>query len=162
MLRLSLPSLLIAAVVQPAIAEEMWGGSLQSNRAGQVWINVGGVSQHFQNAGSMNQQNFGYGMEYQVDRNRYLVLGAYRNSVYDTTRYFGGAWMPLSYGFLKLGAIAGVANGYEDMRNGGFFPVILPVLALEGERVGANFVYIPTIAAKVSGAVAMQLKYRFY
>lgn len=162
MRRLALPSILIAAVVQPAIAEDLRHGGLRPNRAGQVWVNVGGVSQHFANADTMNQQNFGYGMEYQVDRKRYLVLGMYRNSVYDTTHYVGGAWMPLTLGFLKLGAIAGVANGYEDMRNGGFFPVILPVLALEGGRVGANFVYIPTIAAKVSGAVAMQVKYRFY
>lgn len=162
MTRLLLLPLLIAAAVQPAIAAERWNAAPLKNRANQLWINVGGVSQHFDNATALNQENFGYGVEYQVDRNRYLVLGAYRNSVHADTRYFGGAWMPLSYKAFKLGAIAGVVNGYKDMRNGGYFPVILPVLAVEGGRVGANFVYIPSIAAKVSGAVAMQLKYRFY
>lgn len=153
--------LLIAAVVQPAFAAERWAAAPLKKKPDQLWINVGGISQHFDNASALNQENFGYGLEYQVDRNRYLVAGAYRNSVHADTRYLGAAWLPLSYKALKLGAIAGVANGYKDMRNGGFFPVVLPVIAIEGERVGANFVYVPSIPAKVSGAVAMQLKYRF-
>jgi hypothetical protein len=65
-------------------------------------------------------------LEYKVDDDRSLILEQYRNSVFGTTRYLGGAWLPLEFGPLRVGAIAGLADGYPKMRNGGFFPVILP------------------------------------
>lgn len=134
---------------------------LQVDRPAQFWVNLGGISRHFEYAEKFNQQNYGYGIEYQLSASKYLVLGGYRNSVHDDTRYIGAAWMPLAAGPFKLGAIAGLADGYAAMRDGGFFPVVLPVLAFERGRIGANFVVIPNMKDKVSGAVAMQLKFRF-
>ncbi len=153
--------LLLASALQPACADDTPVSLLLPGRPAQFWVNLGGISQHFQYAEEFNQQNFGYGIEYQLSASQYLVLGGYRNSVHADTRYIGGAWMPLAAGSFKLGAIAGLADGYAAMRDGGFFPVVLPVLAFERGRVGANFILIPNMKDKVSGAVAMQLKFRF-
>jgi hypothetical protein len=154
-------SLLSAGFMSPAKADDIPVPSLQSSKRNQFWFNFGGLSQHFENSSRFNQQNFGFGLEYQVDRARYLVLGEYQNSVHGSTRYAGGGWMPLTYGPFKIGAIAGVADGYPKMRGGRFFPIILPVMAIETKYVGANFVIMPSVAGKVSGCVAMQLKLRF-
>lgn len=153
--------LALAGLTASARAEFFPEASLQSSNRGQFWVNLGGMSQHFENASRFNQQNFGFGIEYQVDPRRYLVLGGYHNSVRKETRYVGGAWMPLAVGPVKLGVIAGVADGYPKMRNGGFFPIALPVVSVETKHVGANFVIMPSVADKVSGCVALQLKYRF-
>lgn len=127
----------------------------------QFWLNFGGMSQHFKNAGKFNQQNAGFGMEYAIDKERSLVIGEYRNSVHKDTRYIGGAWMPLGYGLVKVGALAGLVDGYPKMRGGGFFPVLLPLVAVETKYVGVNLTVMPSIPGQVSGCVAVQMKYRF-
>ncbi len=156
--------LLMAAGARPvaaATATEEPFLNLRPINQKQFWVNFGGLSQHFEGAERFNQQNFGFGVEYQTDPTRYVVLGEYQNSVHKNTRYIGGAWMPLKFGIVKLGAIGGAADGYPKMRNGGFFPVVLPVVAIETKHVGANFVIMPSVADKVSGCIALQLKYRF-
>lgn len=153
-------SLLFAGGVEAAVALDLSRISQPVNR-NQFWVNFGGLSQHFESAERFNQNNFGFGIEYQLSSSKYLVLGEYYNSVRGTTRYLGGAWMPLVYQQFKLGMIAGAADGYPKMRNGGFFPVALPALAFETRYLGANLVLMPSVADKVSGCVALQLKYRF-
>ncbi len=154
-------ALLIAGTLDSAAAADFTVQTFESATKEQFWRNSGGKSQHFENASRFNQDNAGYGIEFQADSTRYLVLGEYRNSVHKHTRYIGGAWMPVQYGAFKFGAIAGLADGYPKMRNGGMFPIVLPVLSVESKNVGANFVVMPSVAGKVSGCVALQIKFRY-
>lgn len=154
-------ALLMASALDSAAAADFSVRTFESATRDQFWRNSGGKSKHFENASRFNQDNVGYGIEFQADSTRYLVLGEYRNSVHKHTRYIGGAWMPVQYGAFKLGAIAGMADGYPKMRNGGMFPIVLPVLSVESKNVGANFVVMPSVAGKVSGCVALQIKFRY-
>jgi hypothetical protein len=154
-------SIILAGVPIYANAQESFEQSLLSAKESDFWVNFGAFSQHFNNASKFNQTNAGFGLEYQLDDDRALVIGQYRNSVRDTTRYLGGAWMPLEIGIVKFGAIAGMADGYPEMRGGGFFPIILPLMVVETRHVGINFTIMPNVATKVNGCLAMQLKFRY-
>ncbi|MBI1892068.1 MAG: hypothetical protein HYS18_15590 [Burkholderiales bacterium] len=139
------------------IPEHAWSNVKET----QFWMNFGGMSQHFKNANKFNQQNAGFGIEYALDKERSLVIGEYYNSVRGDTRYLGAAWKPLQFGPIKIGALAGMVDGYPKMRGGGFFPVVLPLLAFETRYVGLNLTVMPSIPGQVSGCVALQLKYRY-
>lgn len=135
--------------------------TLNAGTKGEWWVNMGAFSQHFSRASQFNQQNSGFGLEYQLNRENSLVIGHYRNSVRETTRYLGAAWMPLALGKFKFGVLAGAADGYPEMRDSGFFPIALPLVVFETKNVGLNFTMVPSISSKVAGCVAMQLKFRF-
>jgi hypothetical protein len=44
--------------------------------------------------------------------------------------------------------------------NGGWFPAVLPVASLEGERFGLNVALVPPLKDRLYGAVSFQLKVR--
>lgn len=128
--------------------------------SGQIWLNAGSISHHFNRDMRFNERNWGFGAEYKFDAEYSVFGGFYRNSMFETTRYAGLSYTPFKIGQARLGVIGGVADGYEGMNSGGFFPMISPVISIEGERVGVNFIVIPSIVSNVSNAVALQLKIR--
>ena len=69
--------------------------------------------------------------------------------------------MPFDIGPFKAGAVVGGFNGYPNANHGGWFPAIIPVVALEGRQLGLNVSFIPTVQDKLHGAISFQLKYRF-
>lgn len=129
-----------------------------------VWVTSGFWSYHQAHRDCYNQDNKGIGFEVALNDNWALALGRYRNSVREHSRYVQAVWTPdaaqLHFGDLRVtgGIAVGVVDGYPDMRQGKFFPALLPVASLEYGRVGLNVTYIPTIAGRVDGAVAVQLK----
>lgn len=129
-----------------------------------LWVTSGFWSYHQAHRDYYNQDNKGIGFEAAFNDNWSLALGRYRNSVREHSRYVQAVWTPdvaqVRFGELRVtGGIAfGLVDGYPDMRQGKFFPALLPVASLEYGRVGLNVTYIPTIAGRVDGAVAVQLK----
>ena len=67
----------------------------------------------------------------------------------------------LERGADRCGAI-GAFEGYESANNGGWYVVPVPLLAVEGRHLGANFTIVPTIKDKVNGAVVLQIKLRVW
>lgn len=128
------------------------------DRSGQVWINAGSISHHLDRKYDYNERNYGLGLEYKLDARRSLFAGAYKNSMFRLTRYAGMSYTPFQLGPARIGVVVGVADGYREMRNGGFFPAISPVISVEGERFGVNILVIPSIASNVSNALALQFK----
>lgn len=128
--------------------------------APQLWITPGSVSHHFSRRG-YNERNWGLGVEYRFNAQVAAIAGQYRNSVRETSHYLAVAAQPYVIGPVRLGVIVGIVNGYPEMRNGRFAPLILPVASIEGDRIGANITYVPSITGKVHGAVALQIKFRF-
>jgi hypothetical protein len=53
----------------------------------------------------------------------------------------------------------GAFNGYPKMREGGWFPAVVPTMAIEGRRVGLNVFFIPKIGDKVNSALSFQVKF---
>ena len=123
------------------------------------WITPGAVSYHVANRDHLNQIHPGLGVEYHFKPDWTLVGGTYKNSNYRWSEYFGANWTPLALGPAKIGLTAQVANHYNAAREGGPFLFAAPVISFEGSRFGANIYVIPTLR-NVTGAVALQLKFR--
>lgn len=127
-----------------------------------LWINPGLYSYHFDQNKNFNSLNYGLGLEYQFSSVASITVGSYRNSYYQTSSYVGAYWQPLAVGPFHLGIVAGGFNGYSNTHNGGWFPAILPVIALEGDRVGVNLIIIPSISNRVAGSLSFQLKVKVF
>lgn len=126
-----------------------------------LWVNLGGFSSHVNRNKDYNEDNVGMGLEYQLQPDVALMAGAFNNSIRHTTSYVAANWLPLSLGGWKLGAVAGVMNGYPGIAGGGAFVAALPMASYEGTHVGVNLGLIPT-TDKVEGALVIQLKFRVH
>jgi hypothetical protein len=134
----------------------------------QLWLDSGFLSHHVQHRGRYNEHNDGLGLEWHFGSGDWqLDAGHYRNSLRQGSNYLQLGWTPLKAELpwrmqARLGASVGAVDGYPSVRHGGWFPTLVPVLSLEGSRVGVNLVYIPTVGKRVDGAYAVQLKFRAF
>ena len=138
----------------PAAESPHW-----QDRSGEVWLNVGGFSRHFNRQANHNENNLGLGLEYRTSSELSFMAGSYHNSVRKNTHYAAVNWQPWSMGSFKLGAAVGLMNGYPAMNRGGTFFAALPMATYEGRRFGVNLGLIPSMK-DVDGAVILQFKMR--
>ncbi len=124
-----------------------------------IWINPGFYSHHFDKSKDLNNNNTGFGVEATISNTYSLTAGVFENSNRETSHYIGAYVMPFQRGAFKAGAAVGAFDGYPKMREGGWFPAIVPTMAIEGRRVGLNVFLIPKIGDKVNSALAFQLKF---
>ena len=149
------------ATALPAFAESssISDAPLWQKPAGELWLNVGGFSRHFNRQANHNENNVGLGLEYRTGSDLSFMAGSYHNSVRKNTTYAAVNWQPLSMGAFKLGAAVGLMNGYPAMNRGGTFFAALPMASYEGRRFGVNLGLIPSMK-DVNGAVILQFKVR--
>jgi len=124
-----------------------------------IWVNPGFYSHHFDKSKDLNNNNRGFGVEATITNTYSLTAGVFENSDRQTSRYVGAYVMPFQMGALKAGAAVGAFDGYPKMREGGWFPALIPTMAIEGRRVGLNVSYTPKIGDKVSSALSFQVKF---
>ena len=124
-----------------------------------VWINPGFYSHHFDTSKNLNNNNHGFGVEATISKTYSLTAGVFENSDRQTSHYVGAYVMPFQRGALKAGVAIGAFDGYPKMRDGGWFPAVLPVMAIEGSRVGLNISYTPKIGDKLNSALSFQVKF---
>jgi len=155
---------LLSGVLYVAAARA--GGAPPQASWPQVWLNPGIYSQHFDTSKHLRNNNIGFGAEVALTRDHLLMAGSFINSNRARTHYAAYQWRPLHWQFAGLDVGAGIAvgafDGYPNYRNGGWFVAPLPLLSIEGRRLGANIALIPTIANRFDGAVAVQLKLRVW
>lgn len=125
-----------------------------------VWVNPGFYSYHFQRDQGFNNVNTGLGFEASLSDTYSLTGGFFKNSDRDTSRYLGVYAMPFKAGAFKAGAALGAFDGYPKMRDGGWFPAVVPTVAFEGQKFGLNVSFIPTIGDKLHGAITFGFKYK--
>ena len=132
----------------------------------RVWVNAGVVSVHFDRNKDLREDNFGVGLEAVLHPDHALMAGTFINSNRRRTHYAGYAWRPFHWKVgtadVSAGVAAGGFDGYPGYRNGGWFLAALPVIAIEGRRVGMNIYAVPTIRNRLDGAIAFQLKASFW
>lgn len=129
----------------------------------KLWLSPGLSSYHADRGPKYNENNSGLGAEYDLSPRAKVAAGMFRNSVDRDSRYLGMALLgqPLdSVEGLRAGLLAGGINGYPAMRQGGFFPMIAPMLSYEGKNVGLNVLGLPKVG-NISPVVAAQMKVRF-
>lgn len=145
--------------------------SAQAAEAGQetwpqVWINPGIYSYHFNKDKDLRNDNVGFGAEVMLTNDHVLLAGSFINSNYARTHYAGYEWRPLHWKFygtdIGAGIIIGAFDGYPNYRDGAWFVAPLPMLSIEGRRVGANLGLIPTYKDRFDGALSIQVKLRVW
>jgi hypothetical protein len=126
----------------------------------RVWLNAGFYSAHFDTGKGLRNANPGVGFEYPLDGAWSITAGRFINSDNENSNYLGAYYQPWRAGGWKLGAVAGLFNGYPEAFNGGWFPAVLPVASWEGQHLGLNVAFVPPLKHRLYGAVSFQVKYR--
>ncbi len=124
-----------------------------------VWLNPGFYSYHFDKEKNLNNNTHGFGVEAPISKTYSLTAGVFENSNRATSHYIGAYVMPFQRGAFKAGAAVGAFDGYPNMREGGWFPAIVPTMAIEGRRVGLNISYTPKVGDKINSALSFQVKF---
>ncbi|MGB8517425.1 MAG: hypothetical protein WCD45_06010 [Gallionella sp.] len=131
---------------------------IDSKPISEFWLNAGFISHHFQTDKGLNNNNYGIGGEYRYSTTNSITAGEFYNSDRQTSHYVGWYWQPVSYGPLRLGAVAGGFDGYPKMRNGGWFLAAIPMVSVEYKSVGMNLAIVPTYQNRLYGALSFQFK----
>lgn len=132
-----------------------------------VWINPGLYAYHFARDKDLRDRNFGFGLEVLTSPRYGFLAGSYANSNGARSHYAGMLWRPLQWrsaSGLRVsgGAALAAIDGYPNYHNGAWFVAPLPMISIEGRRLGLNIALIPTIRDRVDGALAFQVKLRIW
>ncbi|MGP1677161.1 MAG: hypothetical protein ACTS6J_08390 [Burkholderiales bacterium] len=132
----------------------------------QVWLNPGIYAQHFDSGKGLRNNNIGFGAEVMLANDHVLMAGSFINSNRARTHFATYEWRPLHWQFsgvdVGAGVVVGAFDGYPNYRQGAWFVAPMPMLSIEGKRLGANIALIPTIADRFDGALAIQIKLRVW
>ena len=123
-----------------------------------TWVNFGMYSFHGKEDVPLNNENYGFGIEYKYAPTQSITAGTFKNSDFEQSRYLGWYWLPLQWGPVRFGGIFGIIDGYSKALNGNFFPAILPAISYEGSRFGVNIYPIPGFENRLYTALTIQLK----
>lgn len=127
-----------------------------------AWVAVTVASKHIgaKPGANYNESNLGLGSEHCIGSafgtELRGVAGFFRNSNRVDSFYFGGSATLLEIGPARVGVALVQVSGYQIDP----IPAVFPVVAFEGNRLGANVSYFPKTGSTVS-AVGLQLKWRF-
>ena len=134
------------------------GAGASAAELNEVWINPGFATAHFDRDKGLTGKNYGLGAEYRWSEEMSATVGRFRNSDREMSNYLGVYYQPWKVGPFKLGAVVAAFDGYPKMRNGGWFPALIPVATVEGERLGLNIGFIPSYKDRLYGGISLQLK----
>lgn len=121
--------------------------------AGDFWIGPGALSFHTDRQPRHNEVNTGFNVECAWNERDAVGAGFYRNSDWRETHYLAYRWTPWMVGDFRLGALAGVADGYSS----GVMPAGGLVAVYEQKHWGLNILATPYVGGAV---LAVQIKWR--
>lgn len=157
---------LLAFVLAAWLGSSVQAADVPEKSFPSVWLNAGSFSHHFDRRKDLRESNTGLGAELTLAEDHVLAAGGFSNSNRGRSRYGAYYWRPLHWRPAGINVHAGVAlgafDGYPNYRNGAWFPAALPMLAIEGGRVGVNIFLVPTIKNRLDGAIAVQFKLRVW
>jgi hypothetical protein len=157
---------MMAVVCATLYAAGAEAGDEAAERWPQVWINPGIYSYHFDKDKDLRNNNVGFGAEVMLANEHALTVGSIINSNNARTHYAGYEWRPLHWKYsgvdVGAGILVGAFDGYPNYHDGGWFVAPVPMLSIEGRRLGANITIIPTYKDRFDGALAIQVKLRVW
>lgn len=148
-------------VASAAHADDLFT-KIDTDPRSELWVDTGFATAHFDSGKNLNGSNVGYGAEYRFNGAMTATAGHFYNSDRGHSSYAGVIWEPYAIGPLRLGATVAGFNGYPRVRDGGWFPALIPTVTLEYKRVGINIGIIPTIGDRLYGGVSVQLKLKLF
>jgi hypothetical protein len=128
----------------------------------EFWLDSGFATYHFDRDKDLNGANWGLGAEYRFSGTMAATVGRFYNSDREYSNYAGVIWQPYAIGPVRLGAAIAAFNGYPHMRDGGWFPALVPTLTYEYKRVGVNVGIIPSYKDRLYGGISVQLKFKLF
>jgi hypothetical protein len=126
----------------------------------ELWLDSGFATYHFDRDKNLNGANSGLGAEFRFREDLSATAGRFYNSDRAYSNYAGAIWQPFAFGPVRLGAVVAAFNGYPHMRDGGWFPALIPVATVEYQRVGVNIGVVPSYKDRLYGGISVQLKFR--
>jgi len=157
-IKLAIALTLTSCFFTPCYADEGFIRIIESEPKSQLWLNAGMYSYHYDKSQNFNNNNIGFGGEYRFSSVASVTIGGFKNSDSTHSNYAGLYWQPIAVGPISLGLVGGAFNGYQTTNNGGLFPAVFPAATIEGDWLGANLFFIPTVGDRVHGAVSLQIK----
>lgn len=151
-----------AAWLAMASAQAQTFSMIENQPLSETWLNAGFYSYHFQRDKNLNDSNPGLGAEYRFSTVASATAGRFYNSDRAYSNYLGVYYQPFRVGPLRVGAVVGGFNGYPKMRDGGWFPALIPTVSYEYERVGLNIAIVPSYKDRLYGALSFQLKLKVF
>ena len=92
-----------------------------------IWLNPGFYAAHFDTNKGLRNENFGLGVEVQLNEDWSVTAGRFINSDSAHSSYVGAYYQPFTFAYGKWGVVMGAFNGYPKAFDGGWFPAVLPV-----------------------------------
>ena len=151
---------LLLCVLAPFARADGLFTSIDPAPRSEVWIDSGFLTAHFDRDKGLNGENHGLGAEYRFSGTVAAVAGRFYNSDRAYSNYAGAIWQPWAIGPVRIGAAFAAFNGYPHMRDGGWFPAVVPTATVEYGRVGLNIGVVPSYKDRLYGGVSVQLKFR--
>lgn len=134
----------------------------ETERRNELWIDTGFATYHFDSDAELNGRNPGVGLEYRFSDTMAVTAGRFYNSDYEHSRYVGLYYQPWNYKGFRFGAVVGAFDGYPKMRDGGWFPALIPAISYEYQRVGVNIAIVPSYKDRLYGGISLQLKFKLW
>ncbi|HEX9173796.1 MAG TPA: hypothetical protein VF861_14160 [Telluria sp.] len=128
----------------------------------EFWLDTGFATAHFDRNEELNGANRGLAAEYRFAGTMAAAAGRFYNSDRRWSNYAGLIWQPYAIGPLRAGAALAMFDGYPRMRDGGWFPALIPTFTFEHKRAGVNIGVIPSYKDRLYGGVSVQLKLKLF
>ena len=154
-------ALVLLALAPLAQADELFTKIDPAPRS-EFWLDTGFATAHFDSDKNLNGANKGLAAEYRFSGTMAATVGRFYNSDREWSNYAGLIWQPYALGPVRLGAAFAAFDGYPHMRNGGWFPAVIPTLTYDYKRVGVNIGIIPSYKDRLYGGVSVQLKFKLF
>ncbi len=151
-----------AVLASSSMAQAQTVGMIANEPLSETWLNAGFYSYHFQRDKNLNDGNPGLGAEYRFSTVASATAGRFYNSDRAYSNYLGVYYQPFHVGPVRVGAVIGGFNGYPKMRDGGWFPALIPTVSYEYKRVGVNIAIVPSYKDRLYGALSFQLKLKVF
>ena len=118
--------------------------------AGDLYVSPGGISYHADRRAGYNESNHGVQATWKRDETWALAAGSYANSLHARSYFAAVRATPVSAGFLRFGALAGLVTGY-DANGGRAIPVFLPAMVAEAGPVEVTMLAWPSVYGSGAG-----------
>lgn len=105
-----------------------------------LFLQINGVSKHFEEKQKFNERNYGVGLEYDG-----LSAGTFKNSLSTQSYYLGYSLKHKGKSEFMLSPGLFVGGLYYKSKRGNLFPVALPLLSIGRKDSYLNFIYLPKI-----------------
>lgn len=126
---------------------------------GDIYI-VGTLKSYHENRKhNYNENNYGIGIQYGLSEDWRLVLGEYKNSFDNKSKYYGAMWLPFHRNAFNAGLLLVNVNGYDGDSLSKYTPVAVPVVTWEKDRFLVNVVFVPPV--QKAGIIAVQVGVSF-